>query len=151
VYLSGPGEAVTRVHGLLAGSRAEPVALSDRIGDASALKMAFGSYNKASHALAAVSQALAEEYGVAAALQAEAGREAESALARPHRVPGVAARAWRWAPEMREAAESFAAVGLPADLATAAAAVFGRWESDKDDADLDMATALLHLRQADDG
>lgn len=150
VYLSGPDELVSLVHGLFVGGAAEPVRLSPRIGDASALKMAFGSYNKASHALAAVSQALASEYGVTAELLAEAGRETESALARPHRMPGVAARAWRWAPEMLEAAESFAAVGLPAELATGAAAVLGRWEADKDDADLDVAAALRHLRRGRD-
>jgi len=150
VYLSGRDDLVSLVHGLFMGGAAEPVRLSPRIGDASALKMAFGSYNKASHALAAVSQALAEEYGVAAALQAEAERETESALARPHRVPGVAARAWRWAPEMLEAAESFGAVGLPAELATGAAAVLGRWAADKDDAELDVAAALRHLRRDSD-
>jgi hypothetical protein len=135
------------VHGLFAGGAAEPVRLSPRIGDASALKMAFGSYHKGSLVLAAVSQALASEYGVEAALRAEAGRATASVLARPDRIPGVAARAWRWAPEMIEAAESFAAVGLPAELATGAAAVLGRWEADKDDADLDVATALRHLRR----
>lgn len=150
VYLSGPSELVSLVHGLFVGGAAEPVRLSPRIGDASALKMAFGSYNKASHALAAVSQALAAEYGVAAALQAEAERETESALARPHRVPGVAARAWRWAPEMLEAAESFTSVGLPPELATGAAAVLERWAADKDDAGLSIAAALRHLRRDSD-
>jgi len=147
LYLSGPAAAVRQVRGLFAGTRAEPVVLSERIGDASALKMAFGSYNKASHALAAVSHALAEHYGVGAALLAEAGREAGGALAKVHRLPSVAARAWRWAPEMLEAAESFAAVGLPPELATAAAAVFDRWESDKDDLDLGVAEVLRHLRR----
>src|SRR5205809_528994 len=126
---AAPAAAADRVRGLFVGTRAEPVVLSERIGDASALKMAFGSFNKASHALAAVSHALAEEYGVGAALLAEAD-EAGGALAKIHRLPSVAARAWRWAPEMLEAAESFAAVGLPAELATGAAAVFARWADD---------------------
>jgi 3-hydroxyisobutyrate dehydrogenase-like beta-hydroxyacid dehydrogenase len=146
LYLSGARAAVERVHGLFAGTRAEPVALSERIGDASALKMAYGSYNKASHALAAVSHALAEEYGVGAALLAEAASDG-GALAKTHRLPSVAARAWRWAPEMIEAAESFAAVGLPPELATGAAAVMGRWESDKDNLDLGVDEVLRHLRR----
>jgi 3-hydroxyisobutyrate dehydrogenase-like beta-hydroxyacid dehydrogenase len=151
LYLSGPAAAVEQVRGLFAGTRAEPVVLSERIGDASALKMAFGSYNKASHALAAVSHALADGYGVGAALLAEAGQESGGALAKVHRLPSVAARAWRWAPEMLEAAESFAAVGLPPELATAAAVVFSRWESDKDDLDLGVDDVLRHLRRdADD-
>jgi 3-hydroxyisobutyrate dehydrogenase-like beta-hydroxyacid dehydrogenase len=150
VYLSGPADEVSRVHGLLAGSRAEPVALSSRIGDASALKMAYGSFNKASAALAAVSHAMAEEYGVGAALLTEGERLGRSVLGDPARLPAVAARAWRWAPEMDEAAESFAAVGLPGELASAAAAVFGRWADDKDNkdnADLDVAEVLRHLRR----
>lgn len=146
LYLSGPRDAADRVRELFAGTRAEPVVLSERIGDASALKMAFGSFNKASHALAAVSHALAEEYGVGDALLAEAD-EAGGALAKLHRLPSVAARAWRWAPEMLEAADSFAAAGLPAELATGAAAVFDRWQADKDDLSLDVDDVLRHLRR----
>jgi 3-hydroxyisobutyrate dehydrogenase-like beta-hydroxyacid dehydrogenase len=149
LYLSGPADAVSVVHDLFVGTRVEPVVLSPRLGDASALKMAFGSYNKASHALAAVSHALAEEYGVGAALLAEAGRESGGALGKPQRLPGVAARAWRWAPEMLEAAESFAAVGLPPELAAGAAAVMRRWSSDKD-AVLEVADVLRHLRRDGD-
>jgi 3-hydroxyisobutyrate dehydrogenase-like beta-hydroxyacid dehydrogenase len=146
LYLSGRWAAVERVHALFAGTRAEPVALGERIGDASALKMAYGSYNKASHVLAAVSHALAEEYGVGAALRAEAASDG-GALAKPNRLPSVAARAWRWAPEMLEAAESWAARGLPPQLATAAAAAMRRWESDKDNLDLGVDEVLRHLRQ----
>jgi 3-hydroxyisobutyrate dehydrogenase-like beta-hydroxyacid dehydrogenase len=149
LYLSGPADAVSVVRELFVGTPAEPVVLSTRLGDASALKMAFGSYNKASHALAAVSHALAEEYGVGAALRAEASAESGGALAKPHRLPSVAARAWRWGPEMLEAAESFAAVGLPAELASGASAVFDRWVGDKD-ASLDVAEALRHLRRDGD-
>jgi 3-hydroxyisobutyrate dehydrogenase-like beta-hydroxyacid dehydrogenase len=145
VYLSGADAAVRRVHALFAGGGAQPVALSERIGDASALKMAYGSYNKASHALAAVSHALAERYGVGEALRAEASLDGSSALAKTHRLPSVAARAWRWAPEMLEAAESFAAVGLPPELAAGAAAVFDRLAADKDDPDLSVADVLRHL------
>ncbi|MFL6144035.1 MAG: DUF1932 domain-containing protein [Labedaea sp.] len=145
VYLSGPGAVVRRVRALFEGGHARAVALSERIGDASALKMAYGSYNKASHALAAVSHALAERYGVGEALRAEAAVDGSSALAKTHRLPSVAARAWRWAPELLEAAESFAAVGLPPELATGAAAVFDRLAADKDDQDLSVEDVLRHL------
>jgi 3-hydroxyisobutyrate dehydrogenase-like beta-hydroxyacid dehydrogenase len=147
LYLSGAAAATTRVRELFVGTNAEPVVLSERIGDASALKMAFGSFNKASHALAAVSHALAEQYGVGAALLAEADAEAGGALAKTHRLPSVAARAWRWAPEMHEAASTFAAAGLPAELATGAAAVFDRWQGDKDSYELGVDDVLRHLRR----
>jgi 3-hydroxyisobutyrate dehydrogenase-like beta-hydroxyacid dehydrogenase len=148
LYLSGPDAAVAAVSELFTGSAVSAAALGARIGDASALKMAYGSYNKASHALAAVSHALAEKYGVGAALREVAAGDG-GALGRLHRLPSVAARAWRWGPEMREAAETFAAVGLPPDLAGAAAEVFRRWNDDKDNTDLDVAEVLRHLH-ADD-
>lgn len=145
LYLSGQESAVDRVVELFTGSRAEPISLGQRVGDASALKMAYGSYNKATHALAAVSFALAEEYGVSAALRVEALR-AGGALAEDHLLPVVAARAWRWGPEMLEAAQSFAALDLPDHLARGAATVFDRLSADKDNADLEVAEVLRHLR-----
>jgi 3-hydroxyisobutyrate dehydrogenase-like beta-hydroxyacid dehydrogenase len=149
LYLSGPDAAVDLVSELFTDSAAKAISLGPRIGDASALKMAYGSYNKASHALAAVSHALAERHGVGAALRAEAAEDSGGALGKLNRLPSVAARAWRWGPELREAAESFAAAGLPPDLASAAAEVFRRWDADKDDTNLDVAEALRHLH-ADD-
>jgi 3-hydroxyisobutyrate dehydrogenase-like beta-hydroxyacid dehydrogenase len=151
VYLSGPGDAVSLVYGLFDGTEAVPSTLGPRIGDASALKMAYGSYQKSSRALAAVSHALAERYGVGAALRAEAEALGHSALADLDRLPSVAARAWRWGPEMLEAAESFAAVGLPPELAQGAAAVFERWDDDKDDASLGVDEVLAHLHRDGDG
>lgn len=145
-YLSGPRYGVDTVHGLLAGSLAEPRRIDERIGSASALKMAFGSYQKISRAVAAVSHALADDFGVTSHLLAEAGALGHSALADREYFAGMAARGWRWAPEMTEVADTLRAVGLPDDLATAATSVFGRWESDRDDWSLDSDTALRHLR-----
>jgi 3-hydroxyisobutyrate dehydrogenase-like beta-hydroxyacid dehydrogenase len=146
VYLSGPPGAVDAVHQLLSGSQAEPRRIDDRIGSASALKMAYGSFQKISRALAAVSHALADEFGVTEHLAAEATALGRNALAERDVVAGVAPRAWRWEPEMREVAESLRAAGLPPELAVAGAEVLGRWTRDKDDWDLDTETALAHLR-----
>ncbi|HKN99860.1 MAG TPA: DUF1932 domain-containing protein [Pseudonocardiaceae bacterium] len=150
VYLSGPAAAVATVTGLLAGSAAEPKAVDERIGSASALKMAYGSFQKASRALAAVSHALADDFGVTSHLEAEANRLGGNALARRADFAEVAARAWRWAPEMDEVAESLRGAGLPPTLATGAANVFRRWDADKDAAGLDVHTALRHLRLTGD-
>jgi 3-hydroxyisobutyrate dehydrogenase-like beta-hydroxyacid dehydrogenase len=148
LYLSGPAEEVNWVHGLFTGTRAEPVRIDGKVGTASALKIAYGSFQKASRALAAVSHALADSYGVTDHLLSEARALGPNALIDREHFPSVAARAWRWAPEMIEGAETFAALGLPGDLATGASAVFHRWDADKD-ADLDVDTALRHLRDAD--
>jgi 3-hydroxyisobutyrate dehydrogenase-like beta-hydroxyacid dehydrogenase len=147
VYLSGPPGDVDVIHRLLSGSQAEPRRVDDRIGSASALKMAYGSFQKASRALAAVSHALADEYGVAEHLMTEAVALGPNALAERQYAASAAARAWRWEPEMLEAADSFRAARLPDSLAVGAAEVFRRWAPDKDNWDLDTDTALTHLRE----
>lgn len=145
-YLSGQQHGVDTVYRLFAGSLAEPRRLDERIGSASALKMAFGSFQKASRALAAVSHALADDFGVTTHLLAEAHDLGRNALADREHFASVAARAWRWAPEMDEVAATLRTVGLPDELVRAAAAVFHRWDADKDDTTLDSDTALRHLR-----
>ncbi|HEY0806380.1 MAG TPA: NAD(P)-binding domain-containing protein [Pseudonocardiaceae bacterium] len=146
VYLSGPPAEVDAIHQLLSGGQAEPRRVDGRIGSASALKMAYGSFQKASRALAAVSHALADDYGVAEHLMAEAIALGRNALADREYAGSAAARAWRWEPEMMEAADSFRAAGLPDTLAIGAAETFHRWAADKDNWDLDADTALTHLR-----
>jgi 3-hydroxyisobutyrate dehydrogenase-like beta-hydroxyacid dehydrogenase len=147
VYLSGPGAAVAIVLGLLDLGSARPVSLGERIGQASALKMAYGSFQKTSRALAAVSHAIADDYGVTEELLVEADLLGPNALIDRDHLPSAAARAWRWAPEMLEAAESARALGLPDALATGSAEVMARWAADRDDFDLDPATALRHLHR----
>lgn len=147
-YLSGPTDAVEVVHGSLAGSTAEPVSLGERIGRSSALKMAFGSFQKTSRALAAVSHAIADDYGVTAELLAEATSLGDNALLAPDYLPSAAARAWRWAPEMLEVAATARALGLPDALATASAEVLARWAADRDIFDIDLPTTLRHLHES---
>lgn len=145
LHLAGAPADVDVVAGLLAGGPVQAVLLGTEIGAASALKMAFGSYQKASRALAAVAHALADRHGVTEELLAEAARMPSDALADRGYVPSVAARAWRWAPEMHEAAVALADAGLPSELAEGAAAVLRRWESDRDVWDLTVDEALRRL------
>ena len=147
VYLSGPTDAVELVHGALAGSTAQPVSLGERIGQSSALKMAFGSFQKTSRALAAVSHAIAGDYGVTEELLREATALGDNALMEPDYLPSAAARAWRWAPEMLEVAATARTLGLPDALATGAAEVLARWAPDQDDFAIDLPTTLWHLHQ----
>jgi hypothetical protein len=146
VYLSGPLLGVDVVHRLFNGGPAVPRRVDERLGSASALKMAYGSFQKASRALAAVSHALADEFGVTGLLLAEAVDLGTNALADREHVAGVAPRGWRWAPEMAEVADTLAALGLPTGLVDGAAGVFERWVPDKDRWDIDADTALRHLR-----
>jgi 3-hydroxyisobutyrate dehydrogenase-like beta-hydroxyacid dehydrogenase len=148
LYLSGPPAAVKTVADVFAGTAVEVMGTGEQIGQASALKMAYASFQKASRALAAVAHALAEHHGVRAELQAEALRMRGNALAEPDYLPSVAPRAWRWAPEMLEVAETLREAYLPDDLALATQQVLERWRDDKDRWDIDLDATLAHLKSA---
>ncbi|NUW06804.1 NAD(P)-dependent oxidoreductase [Streptomyces sp. CAI-21] len=145
LYLSGPADALRPVAQLFEGSAVQVRLLSGEIGQASALKLAYSSYQKASRALAAVAYALASDHGVGAELLDIAGGRTTSYLAETAYFPKVAARSWRWGPEMNEAAHALEEAGLPPDLAAAAAAVMDRWTGLKDTSpDLALVLQQLH-------
>ncbi|MGJ6969368.1 DUF1932 domain-containing protein [Streptosporangium sp. G11] len=149
LYLAGPDDETARISRLFTDTAVQSIVLDGPVGRASALKMAFASFQKASRVLAAVSYALAAQYDLTEELRAEAGRMSGSALADPDYLPSVAARAWRWGPEMREVAETLRFVGLPDEMAAAAQTVFARWADNKDIVDLSTAQALAHLERTD--
>jgi 3-hydroxyisobutyrate dehydrogenase-like beta-hydroxyacid dehydrogenase len=133
VGLSGPELAVEQVRELFADTWLAPVVLPGPIGRASALKLAFASYNKLSHVLAAQAYALADGYGVVDELT-ELAKDTmpDTPFGRPERLASAAARAWRWGPEFREIADACAAAGLSTDLVEAASALLERWKDHKD-------------------
>jgi 3-hydroxyisobutyrate dehydrogenase-like beta-hydroxyacid dehydrogenase len=149
LYLSGNGHSADLVDTLFKDTCLHVRRASGNIGSASALKMAFASYQKAARTLAGVAHALADAHGVGDQLTAEAEVMASNILSDPTYLPSVAARAWRWAPEMQDIAETLRATGLPADMAEAAVRVMSRWEGDKDQYDLEVADVLAHLRSQD--
>ncbi|MEU1597234.1 DUF1932 domain-containing protein [Streptomyces sp. NPDC005708] len=150
LYLSGPSEALQRVAKLFAGSAVQTRPLAGGVGQASALKLSYSSYQKASRVLAAVAYALASDYGVEAELLDIAQGRTTSYLAETGYFPKVAARSWRLGPEMREAALALAEVGLPSELADAAAAVMEHWEGLKDTSPA-LAQVLAELHAAPPG
>ncbi len=117
--------------------------ISDEIGSASALKMVFAAYTKGSTALLTTILAVAEHEGVRADLEAQWGEEFTRQT--HQRVAGNTAKAWRFAGEMREIADTFAGAGYPEGFHMAAADIFARLEKFKDSpaADVDAALALL--------
>ncbi|MEV6482509.1 DUF1932 domain-containing protein [Streptomyces sp. NPDC051576] len=145
LYLSGDGEAVARVAAVFEDTRVLARPLDAGIGAASALKMSYASYQKSARVLAAVSHALAASHGVGAELALEAGSLTANILAETEHLPSVAARAWRWAPELEEIAATLRTAGLPPDLAEGAATVLRRWTDDKDRFDLPLEEVLAHL------
>jgi 3-hydroxyisobutyrate dehydrogenase-like beta-hydroxyacid dehydrogenase len=115
LYLAG--EELDAVAELFEETDVKAVPLGAEIGAASALKMAFGGWNKIGIGLTAQAHAIAGAYGVTEWLEAE-GVPAD-------RLPRVADRAWRWAPEMEEIADTCGEVGFP-DIVARAAADFYR-------------------------
>ncbi|WKK27040.1 DUF1932 domain-containing protein [Streptomyces olivoreticuli] len=147
LYLSGPEDALATVASLFTESAVQTRALSGGIGRASALKLSYSSYQKTSRVLAAVSYALARDYGVEEELLDIAQGRATSYLAETDYIPKVAARSWRWGPEMEEAATTLREAGLPAELAEASAAVMSRWGHMRDSA-LGIPEVLEQLHDA---
>jgi 3-hydroxyisobutyrate dehydrogenase-like beta-hydroxyacid dehydrogenase len=125
LYLSG-GET-GRIAELFAGTPVDARALSDRVGDASALKMVYAAWSKGTAALLLAIREVALSEGVADAL-VEEWRESlpdlEARLASAER--SAAAKGWRWVAEMEEIAATFAAAGKPDGFHRAAADVFRR-------------------------
>jgi 3-hydroxyisobutyrate dehydrogenase-like beta-hydroxyacid dehydrogenase len=123
LYLAG--EEAPAVASLFEGSDVvRAIELDGGIGAAAALKMAFGGWNKIGIALTAQAYAIARVYGVVEQLEAE-GVSAE-------RLPRMAGRAWRWAPEMEEIADTCAELGLPDEIPRGAATLYRRWERHRD-------------------
>ncbi|WP_260859962.1 DUF1932 domain-containing protein [Streptomyces cupreus] len=117
------------------------------VGSAAALKASFAGFQKSARTLAGVSHALADAHGVADLLTEEARRMPSQILSDPEYLPSVAARAWRWGPEMQEVADTLREAELPSEMAEAAASVMAHWEKDKDQYELALADVLAHLRQ----
>lgn len=147
LYLSGSDtEAVDAVRARFAATVLEPHVLPGPIGKASALKLAFASYNKISYLLAAQAFALASGNGVLdELLELAADKVPGTLLARPEHVTTAGPRAWRWAPEMEEIAAACDAVGVPGDVAALAAKVFLRWEDLKGAADVTVQDLISGL------
>jgi len=144
LYLAGPVVATELVELLFTGTAVRTSVLGTEPGQASALKLAYSSFQKASRVLAVLATGLAHEHGVDQELAAIAARRSGSYLAEPEYIPKTAARAWRWGPELEEAAAMLADAGLPPDMLTAAATTLSRWDDAKD-AQLSIADALARL------
>ena len=110
----------------------QPEAIGDRIGQASALKMCFSGFNKGSIALLCTVLAAAEQLGVRDLLKRQWARSDRELAGAENKVARVAAKAWRFAPEMLEIANTFRAAGASGEFHHAAAEIYARLEEFKD-------------------
>jgi 3-hydroxyisobutyrate dehydrogenase-like beta-hydroxyacid dehydrogenase len=126
LYVSGGDTA--RVVALFAGTPVDARVVSNRVGDASALKMVYAAWTKCAAALLLAIREVAQHEGVEEGLLEE-WRESLPDLEERHASAerSAAAKGWRWVAEMEEIAATFAAAGAPDGFHRAAADVFRRW------------------------
>jgi len=131
LYLSGPEAA--RAAALFTRGPLEAIVLPGDLTSASAIKMAYGGWNKGQQALLMSIVALAMSAGVAEALMAEWQRSQPDLPRRADNAArGSARKAWRWIAEMEENAAALDAAGLPEGFHQAAADVYRRLAPYKD-------------------
>jgi 3-hydroxyisobutyrate dehydrogenase-like beta-hydroxyacid dehydrogenase len=123
LYLSGPQAGA--VAELFAGTALEPRIVSARVGEASAVKMAYAGWTKGTAALLLALRAMARAEGVEDTLLAE-WRESLPDLSEQSQRAARSAelKGWRWVGEMEEIASAMASAGLPDGFHRAAAEVF---------------------------
>jgi 3-hydroxyisobutyrate dehydrogenase-like beta-hydroxyacid dehydrogenase len=126
LYLSGPSAATVAT--LFTGTPLEAPVVSDRIGDASAVKMTYAAWTKGSAALVLAVRETARAQGVEDALVAEWARSLPG-LGDEHAraLRSAGAKGWRWVAEMEEIAATFAAAGQPDGFHRAAAEIYRRY------------------------
>jgi hypothetical protein len=119
--IGGPEDRTLYLSGEGAAAAAPLFTLETKIvPNASALKMAYAAWSKGTAAMLLAIRDVAAHFGVE-----EEWREASELGARLTRAESSAARkAWRWAGEMDEIAETFAAAGAPDGFHRAAAEVY---------------------------
>jgi 3-hydroxyisobutyrate dehydrogenase-like beta-hydroxyacid dehydrogenase len=123
LYLSGSGAA--RVLDLFAGSALDARVVSDEVGAASAVKMAYAAWTKGTAALLIAIRELARAEQVEPVLLQEWRASLPELLERSERaLRSGQAKGWRWVGEMEEIAATFSAAGLPGGFHQAAAEVF---------------------------
>ncbi|MFJ4672802.1 NAD(P)-dependent oxidoreductase [Kitasatospora purpeofusca] len=145
LFLSGPPNAAALLAAMFASTAVSTPFLGEEIGQASALKVAYTAYQKASRVLAALSYGLAQHHGVDQALLDVASKRAGSYLVETDYIAKTASRAWRWAPEIDEAADTLREAGLPDEVLRAVAATLRRWTDAKDASELSVEGALEML------
>lgn len=125
LYLSG--DAAREAATLFANTVIDAPVISERIGAASAMKLAYAAWTKGIMAL------LIATHEFAVAEQVDSALEHEWANSLPQlpaqhvaAVAAAAAKGWRWVGEMDEIASAFDAAHLPTGFHHAASVVFGR-------------------------
>jgi 3-hydroxyisobutyrate dehydrogenase-like beta-hydroxyacid dehydrogenase len=122
-----------------------PEAIDGPVGRASALKMCYAGYNKGSAALLCATLAVAEQLGVRELLSHQWSRSDRNMAGAEKKAGRVAAKAWRFAAEMREIVDTFESAGATPKFHRAAEDVYTRLAAFKDLESPDLNKVLCAL------
>jgi 3-hydroxyisobutyrate dehydrogenase-like beta-hydroxyacid dehydrogenase len=147
LFLSG-SDAQSIVE-IFAGSIIEAVPVSERLGDASAVKTAYAAWTKGTIALLLAIRAFARAEGVEATLLAEWTKSQPGLADRD--LSGAIAKAWRFVGEMDEIAKAFSDDGLPHGFHAAAAELYQTLSPLKDKWDVSLDEGLALIGERSDG
>jgi 3-hydroxyisobutyrate dehydrogenase-like beta-hydroxyacid dehydrogenase len=122
LYVSGPGAADLKA---LAGPQLLVHVVSERIADASALKMCFGALNKGTQALWLEVLIAAQRLGVASVLEQQL-RQSRADLYdwALSQFPAMPPKAYRWVPEMLEISKTLGVAGITPKVFQGAAEIY---------------------------
>lgn len=153
LYLSG--DAAADAARLFAAGPLETAVVDGTAGRASALKMVYAAWSKGTTALLTAVLAAAEALDVRTELETQWARDGgELAATAGPRARRVTRKAWRFAGEMEEIADTFGGAGLPDGFHRAAAEVYGRLAGFKGRTELppleEVLEALLPPRELKD-
>jgi len=110
LYVSGPGAGELAQ---IANEQLKVHVMSERLGDASAIKMCYSAFNKGTQGLALETLMAAQRLGVYEALEKQIlGSRGEMYNSFLSAFPQLPPKAYRWVPEMHEIARTFAGVGM---------------------------------------
>ena len=144
LYLSGGESPVVAEY--FEGTNLEPVVIGTDAGAASAIKMCYAAYTKGSAALLLAIRALATAECVDDALAAEWAKSQPGVAQRSQAAARQSApKAWRFAGEMREIADTLDAAGLPAGFHAAAAELYAALGDFKDREDVELQQVVSTL------
>jgi 3-hydroxyisobutyrate dehydrogenase-like beta-hydroxyacid dehydrogenase len=131
LYLSGDG--ASHAASYFSKGPLETSVIGEQIGNASAIKMCFAAYTKGTTALLSAILASAEAYNIREELNQQWSRYwPDFAEETAERVKRGATKAWRFAGEMDEIADTFDAVGVPSNFHNGAAKIYRRTSHFKD-------------------
>ena len=141
LYLSG--QQAAEVSACFTDSPLLAPVVSDRIGAASAVKMGYAAYTKGTTALLTAILGMVEKEGVRDHLLRQWGDTFATQTIR--RVCSNTAKAWRFEGEMYEIAETFQDAGLPGEFHLAAAQIYKRLASFKEQDETPRIEAVLSV------